>query len=176
MDVLPNGDGLVAETNAPPRPDDGKGLKGWFFKRFQKKAGGTVPSANRILLLRDQDGDGVAEEREVLLDGLTSPFGMALVGNDLYIANTDALVRFPYRAGETHIAAPAEKVIDLPGGRLNRHWTKNVVASPDGSKLYVAIGSNSNVAENGLNKERPPSRHASETRPPRSRGASDGSR
>src|SRR6185295_10735106 len=112
--VLPNGDVLVAETNAPPRPDDGKGLKGWFFKRYQKKAGGTVPSANRILLLRDRDGDGVAEVREVLLDGLTSPFGMTLVGNDLYVANTDALVRFPYKDGETHIAAAGEKVIDLP--------------------------------------------------------------
>ena len=151
--VLPNGDVLVAETNAPPRPDDGKGLKGWFFKRYQKKAGGTVPSANRILLLRDRDGDGVAEVREVLLDGLTSPFGMTLVGNDLYVANTDALVRFPYKDGETHIAAAGEKVIDLPGGTLNHHWTKNVVANADGSKLYVAIGSNSNVAEHGLDKE-----------------------
>ena len=151
--VLPNGDVLVAETNAPPRPDDGKGLKGWFFKRYQKMAGGTVPSANRILLLRDKDADGIAEEREVLLEGLTSPFGMTLVGNDLYVANTDALVRFPYKPGETHIPAPPEKVIDLPGGRLNHHWTKNVVASPDGSKLYVAIGSNSNVAENGLSNE-----------------------
>jgi glucose/arabinose dehydrogenase len=151
--VLPNGDVLVAETNAPPRPEDGKGLKGWFFKRYQRKAGGTVPSANRILLLRDRDGDGVAEDRMVLLEGLTSPLGMTLVGNDLYVANTDALVRFPYQEGETKITAAAEKVVDLPGGDLNHHWTKNVVASPDGSKLYVAIGSNSNVAENGLDKE-----------------------
>ena len=151
--VLPNGDVLVAETNAPERPDDGKGIKGRFFKKYQKKAGGAVPSANRILLLRDADGDGVAEERVPLLEGLTSPFGMVLVGGDLYVANTDALVRFPYKEGDTRITAPAAKVIDLPAGTLNHHWTKNVVASPDRSKLYVAIGSNSNVAENGLDKE-----------------------
>jgi glucose/arabinose dehydrogenase len=151
--VLPNGDVLVAETNAPPRPDDAKGIKGWFFKRYQKKAGGAVPSANRITLLRDADGDGVAETRSVLLRGLTAPFGMALVGRTLYVANTDALVRFPYVEGQTEITATAEKVADLPGGPLNHHWTKNVIASPDGSKLYVAVGSNSNVAENGIEKE-----------------------
>src|SRR5687768_17749615 len=151
--VLPNGDVLVAETNAPPRPDDAKGIKGWFFKRFQKKAGGAVPSANRITLLRDADGDGVAEMRTVLLAGLTSPFGMALVENTLYVANTDALVRFPYTRGETRITAPATVVTTLPGGTLNHHWTKNVVASRDGRRLYVAVGSNSNVAEHGMDKE-----------------------
>jgi glucose/arabinose dehydrogenase len=151
--VLPNGDVLVAETNAPARPEDGKGIKGWFFKRFQKKAGGAVPSANRITLLRDGDGDGVAETREVFLSGLSSPFGMALVGDRFYVANTDALVRFPYSPGETRVAVPAVKVADLPGGALNHHWTKNVVANADGSKLYVSIGSNSNVAENGIEKE-----------------------
>ena len=153
LHVLPNGDVLVAETNAPERPDDGKGIKGWFFKRYQKKAGGAVPSANRIVLLRDTDGDGVAEERLVLLDRLSSPFGMALVGNDLFVANTDAIVRFPYTEGQTSITAPGTRVSELPAGPLNHHWTKNVVASPDGSKLYVAVGSNSNVAENGLDKE-----------------------
>ena len=151
--VLPNGDVLVAETNAPPKPDDNRGLKGWFFKRFQAKAGGAVPSANRITLLRDADGDGVAESRFVLLDGLDSPFGMVLVGNTLYIANSDALVRVPYVAGDTRITAPVSKVVDLPAGTINHHWTKNVVASPDGRLLYVSVGSNSNAAENGIPAE-----------------------
>ena len=151
--VLPNGDVLVAETNAPPRPEDNKGIKGWFVKRFHKKAGGAVPSANRITLLRDADGDGAAETRTVLLAGLTSPFGIALVGDVLYVANTDAVVRFPYEAGQTQISAAGTRVVDLPGGALNHHWTKNVVASADGAKLYVAVGSNSNVAENGIEKE-----------------------
>ncbi len=144
---------LVAETNAPPRPEDAKGIKGWFFKRYQKKAGGAVPSANRITLLRDADGDGVAETRSVFLSGLNSPFGMTLVGDVLYVANTDALVRFPYSPGQTQITAASTKVVDLPGGPLNHHWTKNVIASADGSRLYVAVGSNSNVAENGIEKE-----------------------
>lgn len=151
--VLPNGDVLVAETNAPERPDDAKGIKGWFFKHFQKKAGGAVPSANRITLLRDADGDGVAEVRSVFLSGLSSPFGMALVGNTLYVANTDAVVRFPYATGDTAITAPATVVRALPAGRINHHWTKNVVASPDGKRLYVAVGSNSNAAENGIAAE-----------------------
>jgi glucose/arabinose dehydrogenase len=151
--VLPNGDVLVAETNAPERPDDAKGIKGFFFKRFQKKAGGAVPSANRITLLRDADGDGVAETRSAFLSGLTSPVGMALVGTTLYVANTDALVRFPYATGQTRIAAPAATVVALPAGRINHHWSKNVVPSPDGARLYVAVGSNSNAAENGIDKE-----------------------
>jgi glucose/arabinose dehydrogenase len=151
--VLPNGDVLVAETNAPPRPEDAKGIKGWFFKRYQKKAGGAVPSANRITLLRDADGDGVAETRSVFLKNLNSPFGMALVGSTFYVANTDAVVRFPYSPGQTEITAAATKVVDLPGGALNHHWTKGVIASPDGSRLYVSVGSNSNVAENGIEKE-----------------------
>jgi len=151
--VLPNGDVLVAETNAPPRPKDNKGIKGWFFKLFQKKAGGAVPSANRITLLRDADGDGVAETRSAFLTGLNSPFGMTLVGDTLYVANSDAVVRFPYQEGETRITAPATKVVDLPAGPRNHHWTKNVIASKDGSKLYVAIGSNSNVAEHGMEEE-----------------------
>ena len=151
--VLPNGDVLVAETNAPPRPEDGKGIKGWFFKRFQQKAGGAVPSANRITLLRDADGDGIAETRSVFLSGLRSPFGIVLVGDVLYIANTDAVVRFPYSPGQTQITAAATKVVDLPAGPINHHWTKNIVASADGSRLYVSVGSNSNVAENGIDKE-----------------------
>jgi glucose/arabinose dehydrogenase len=151
--VLPNGDVLVAETNAPERPDDNRGLKGWFFKKFQKKAGGGVPSADRITLLRDADGDGVAETRSVLLSGLTSPFGMVLVGDTLYVANTDALVRVPYARGETRIAATPARVTSLPAGTINHHWTKNVVAAPDGRRLYVSVGSNSNVGENGIDAE-----------------------
>ncbi|MBW8873869.1 MAG: sorbosone dehydrogenase family protein [Acidobacteria bacterium] len=151
--VLPNGDVLVAETNAPERPEDSKGIKGWFFKHFQKKAGGAVPSANRITLLRDADGDGVAETRSVFLSGLYSPFGMALVGNVLYVADSDAVLRFPYTPGETKITATGVKVVDLPAGPINHHWTKNVIASADGSKLYVAVGSNSNAAENGIAAE-----------------------
>jgi glucose/arabinose dehydrogenase len=151
--VLPNGDVLVAETNAPPRPDDGKGIKGWFFKRYQKKAGGAVPSANRITLLRDTNRDGTADVRTVFLSGLNSPFGMALVGDTLYIANTDAIVKVPYARGQTQITSPPVMVTNLPAGPLNHHWTKNLIASPDGSTLYVAVGSNSNVAENGIDKE-----------------------
>ena len=151
--VLPNGDVLVAETNAPPRPEDGKGVKGWFFKRYQKKAGGAVPSANRITLLRDADGDGVAETRSVFLSGLNSPFGMVLVGDFLYVANTDAVIRFPYTPGQTQISAGGTRVVDLPAGPINHHWTKNIVANADGSRLYVGVGSNSNAAENGIGKE-----------------------
>ena len=151
--VLPNGDVLVAETNAPPRPDDAKGIKGWFFKYFQKKAGGAVPSANRISLLRDADGDGVAETRSVFLSGLNSPFGMALVGDVFYVANTDAIVQFPYSEGQTEIVTAPATVTQLPAGDLNHHWTKSLIASLDGSKLYVGVGSNSNVMENGLDQE-----------------------
>ena len=151
--VLPNGDVLVAETNAPPRPGDAGGIKGWFAKMFMKKAGAGVPSANRITLLRDVDGDGSAEVRTVFIEGLDSPFGMVLVGNNFYVANADAVLRFPYVSGQTRITAAATKLVDLPGGPINRHWTKNVVASADGSRLYVSVGSNSNVAENGIAAE-----------------------
>ena len=151
--VLPNGDVLVAETAAPPRPDDGKGVKGWVMKQYMKRAGSAVPSANRITLLRDADGDGKAETRTVFLEGLNSPFGMALIGENLYVANTDAVLRFPYREGETRITASGIKVADLPGGTLNHHWTKNILASRDGKRLYATVGSNSNVAENGIDKE-----------------------
>src|SRR6267143_6038661 len=151
--VLPNGDVLVAETNAPKRPDDGKGIKGFFFRIFQRKAGGAVPSQNRIILLRDRDGDGVAKTRTVFLSGLHSPFGMALVGDALYVANTDGIVRFPYSRGETHISAPGRNIVALPAGRINHHWTKNVIASTDGSKLYASVGSNSNDGESGIGKE-----------------------
>ena len=151
--VLPNGDVLVAETAGPPRPDDGKGLKGWFMKMFMKKAGSAVPSANRITLLRDGDGDGVAETRSTFLEGLNSPFGMELVGNDFYVAHTDAIVGYSYRSGQTRITGAGRRLVNLPGGTLNHHWTKNVIASRDGKRLYAAVGSNSNVAENGIAAE-----------------------
>lgn len=151
--VLPNGDVLVAETNAPPKPDDAKGIRGWVMKKVMGRAGAGVPSPNRITLLRDTNHDGIAETRTVFLENLNSPFGMTLVGNDLYVADTDRLIRFPYKDGDTQIKAQPTKVVDLPGGTLNHHWTKNVIASRDGSKLYVTTGSNSNVAENGMEAE-----------------------
>ena len=153
LHVLPNGDVLVAETNGPPRPEDARGIKGWVMKLVMGWAGAATPSADRITLLRDADGDGIVESRSVFLDGLHSPFGMALVGRDFYVANTDAVVRFPYEEGQTQITAPGVKVVDLPAGPINHHWTKNLIASRDGSRLYVAIGSNSNVAENGIAAE-----------------------
>jgi glucose/arabinose dehydrogenase len=151
--VLPNGDVLVAETNAPPKPEDSKGIRGWITKLVMKRAGAGVPSANRITLLRDADGNGIAETRTVFLQGLNSPFGMTLVGRTLYVATTDAVVRFPYNDGDTQITEPGVKVVDLPAGPINHHWTKNIIASRDGSRLYVTVGSNSNVGENGLENE-----------------------
>lgn len=152
--TLPNGDVLVAETNAPPKPDDSKGIRGWIGNLIMRRAGAKVPSANRLSLLRDTTGDGVANQRTIFLKNLNSPFGMALIGHTLYVADTDALLSFPYRTGETSISDPGTKVIDLPAGTINHHWTKNVIASPDGSKLYVTVGSNSNVGENGLDAEK----------------------
>ena len=153
MHVLPNGDVLVAETNKPAPAEKKKGgIKAWITKRVMEKAGAGVPSANRITLLRDADGDGVAELKTPFLTGLYSPFGMALVGNVLYVANANALVAFPYAQGATRIDAPPRKVADLPAGR-NHHWTKSLVASRDGKRLYVGVGSNSNVAEHGMDEE-----------------------
>ncbi len=151
--VLPNGDVLVAETNAPPRPkEEQSGLRAKVMASMMAKAGAATPSADRITLLRDADGDGVAEVRTQFLSGLYSPFGMALVGDRFYVANADALVSFPYREGDTQITAPPKFVANLPGG-INHHWTKSLVASPDGSRLYVGVGSNSNVAEKGMDAE-----------------------
>ena len=154
---LPNGDILVAETNAPPKPANidagaGGGIRAWAQGLFMKKAGARAPSANRITLLRDADGDGAAETKTAFLENLMSPFGMALVGDTLYVANADAVVAFPYQAGQTRISAAARKVVDLPAQR-NHHWTKSLVASADGSRLYVGVGSNSNISENGLDEE-----------------------
>ena len=151
--VLPNGDVLVAETDAPFKPDDNKGIKGWIAKRVMKEAGSGDHSANRITLLRDAHGNGVAVIRTVFLQGLNSPFGMTLIGNQLYVADTDAVLRFDYLEGETHINGPGKKVIDLPAGSINHHWTKNLIATADGSRLYVTVGSNSNEGENGIDNE-----------------------
>lgn len=150
--VLPNGDVLVAESNSPAKADDG--LEGMAKKVVLWLVGAGVPSPNRITLLRDADGDGIAEEKSTFLSGLNSPFGMTLDGETLYIADTDALLRFPYREGETKIDARPEKVADLPAGPINLHWTKNVIASADGTKLYVTVGSNSNAGEEGIENER----------------------
>lgn len=150
---LPNGDVLVSEANAPAgRKGDG-GIRGWVAKLLMRRAGAGGESPNRIVLLRDADGDGVAEQRSVLLSGLNSPVGMALVGDQLYVAEADKLTRFPFHVGETRISAPGVKVVDLPGGPINHHWVKTVLASADGTKLYVSIGSNSNVGENGMAAE-----------------------
>jgi len=153
--VLPNGDVLVAETNGPPGKGGVKGIKGKIMGSVMQKAGAGVPSPNRIRLLRDADGDGVAELKTTFLQNLVSPFGMALVDDTLYVANADAVVRVPYRTGDTQISAVPVKVADLPGkgDELNHHWTKSLVASKDGSKLYVGVGSNSNVGDNGMEAE-----------------------
>lgn len=148
--VLPNGDVLVAETNAPPKPDDSKGIRGWFQGLAMKRAGAVTPSPNRITLLRDVNGDGIAEKRTTFIEGLSSPFGMALVDENLYIANTDALVRYRYQTGDQQLKDSPTQVIELPAGRINHHWTKNVIANKEGTKLYITVGSNSNVGENGL--------------------------
>jgi glucose/arabinose dehydrogenase len=151
--VLPNGDVLVAESNKPASNDKPKGIKGFFEAKLMKKAGAGVPSPDRITLLRDADHDGVAETKTAFLTGLHSPFGMALVNGTLYVANADAIVAFPYAEGATSITAAPRKVTDLPGGPINHHWTKNIVASPDGTKLFATVGSNSNVGENGIDAE-----------------------
>ena len=153
LQVLPNGDVLVAETNAPARVIQATDLKGWAMGLVMQRAGAGGPSANRITLLRDSTGLGVADQRSVLIDGLNSPFGMALVGNQLYVADTDAVLRFPYASGDLRIGAPGVPVLALPAGDINHHWTKSLIASADGRRLYVSVGSNSNVAENGIEAE-----------------------
>jgi glucose/arabinose dehydrogenase len=153
LHVLPNGDILVAETNGPARPEDSSGLRGWVAKKLMQRAGSGGPSADRITLLRDIGPDGRARTKSVFLAGLHSPFGMALVERDFYVANTDGVIRFPYEPGQTQITAPGTRLVDLPGGTLNHHWTKNLIASRDGRRLYATVGSNSNVAENGMQAE-----------------------
>jgi glucose/arabinose dehydrogenase len=150
--VLPNGDVLVAESDAPPQPGIG-GISGWLMKMGMRWTGAAAPSANRITLLRDADDDGEAETKTAFLTGLNSPIGMALIGKDFYVANTDSVIRFPYEDGATAITAPGEKIADLPAGPVNLHWVKNIVASSDGKHLYVGVGSNSNLGENGMENE-----------------------
>lgn len=155
--VLPNGDVLVAETNKPQADEEDKGgfsIRRWMMERTMRKAGAGVPSADRITLLRDTDGDGVADERHVFLSELHSPFGMALVDDYFYVANTDALLRFPYQDGQSQITSPGQTMLRLPAGPINYHWTKNIIASPDGKRLYISVGSNSNIAEHGMEAER----------------------
>jgi glucose/arabinose dehydrogenase len=155
---LPNGDVLVAEADAPAVHDQTgnpiKRLIGWVRKEVMKRAGAGLPSPNKIVLLRDANGSGVARTKTVFIEGLNSPFGMSLIGNDLYVADTDALLRFPYSPGETMITSPGVKVADLPAGPIDHHWTKNIIASADGARLFITVGSNSNAAENGIEVER----------------------
>lgn len=151
--VLPNGDVLVAETAAPESPESGFSITKWMEQRVMREAGAAVPSADRITLLRDSTGDGVADQRYLFIDQLHSPFGMVLVENDLYVANTDELLRFDYETGQTRVEQTGESIAKLPAGPINQHWTKNVVASPHGDKLFVAVGSSSNIAEQGLDQE-----------------------
>lgn len=151
--VLPNGDVLVAESNKPAKQEEKNSIKSWATGKVMQRAGASVPSANRISLLRDTDHDGVADVQEVFLQNLNSPFGMALIGDTLYVANTDAVMRFPYKEGQTRIDSPGSKLVDLPAEPINHHWTKNLIANQDGSKLYVTVGSNSNAAENGIENE-----------------------
>ncbi len=155
--TLPNGDVLVAESNKPPPAEGAKnvhsdGLRGLAMGLVMKRAGAGTPSANRITLLRDTDGDGVADLRSAFLENLLSPFGMALVGTQLFIATADGVVKVPYETGQTSVNTAPVRVTDLPAG-ANHHWTKNIIASPDGRKLYATVGSNSNVGDNGMAAE-----------------------
>jgi glucose/arabinose dehydrogenase len=138
------------EANGPPapvnRPKDL--ILGWV----QSIGGSGAKGGNRITLLRPASA-GSPAMRTIFLDHLNSPFGVALVGNDLYVADTDALLRYPYVTGATRIVEPGSKLIDLPGGPIDHHWTKSLLASPDGAKLYVGVGSNSNITENGIGAE-----------------------
>ena len=153
LHVLPNGDVLVAETDTPAKPDDGNGVTRLVAGLITSYAGANQPSANRITLLRSSKGDGIADTRSVFISGLNSPFGMAQIGERIYVADTDAVLSFPYQTGETRIAAPGTKLTDLPAGTINHHWTKDLTASADGTKLYAGVGSNSNVGENGIGAE-----------------------
>jgi glucose/arabinose dehydrogenase len=152
LHLLPNGDVLVAESDAPSSPDDGGGIRDWIEQRVMKYVGAGTPSADRITLLRGIGADGLAQTRSVFLRGLHSPFGMALVGPDFYVANTNAVLRFPYTAGDTQITAAGVKVLDLPA-QPDGHWTRDLIASRDSARLYVTVGSDSNIGENGMNNE-----------------------
>ena len=150
--TLPNGDVLVAETNSPPRKTEG--IEGFVMKWLMGKAGAGVPSANRITLLRDANGDGKAELKTPFLTGLNSPFGMVLIGEKLYVANTNGLMVFPYTEGDTKITAKGKELTKFNARAPNNHWTRNLAASPDGKKIYISVGSNSNIGENGMENEK----------------------
>ena len=150
--VLPNGDVLAAESDSPGTDKSGGNVRGFIQKMLMKKAGSSKGSANRISLLRDADGDGVAETKKPLLTGLYSPFGMAFANGELFVANADGIVAYPFQPGQASIDVQPRHVTDLPSG-WNHHWTKSMVASPDGRFLFVGVGSNSNVGENGLEME-----------------------
>jgi glucose/arabinose dehydrogenase len=152
LHVLPNGDVLVAETNEP-RTDAKGAIGGWINHQVMNYIGAGVVSPDRITLLRGITAAGLAEQRSVFLSGLHSPFGMALVGNSFYVANTDAVVRYPYTTGATAISAPGVKVMDLPGAAQDGHWTRDLLADREGTHLYVTVGSASNVAEQGIDRE-----------------------
>jgi len=149
--VLPNGDVLVVETGGPPGPVSRP--KELVMNWVERMAHSRTKPGQRILLFRDTNGDGVPTQKTVFIDHLNSPFGVVLVGNDLYVANTDAVVRYPYTTGQTQITDPGVKLCDLPGGPIDHHWTKSLTASPDGSELYAGVGSNSNITENGIQAE-----------------------
>lgn len=149
--VLPNGDVLVAETDGPPAPVNRP--KEFVMNWIETQAHSSVKAGMRILLLRDTNGDGIPDMQTVFLDHLHSPFGMVLVGNDFYVADTDGVMHYPYREGETQITAPGDTLAPLPGGPIDHHWTKSLTASPDGTKLYAGVGSNSNITENGIGAE-----------------------
>jgi glucose/arabinose dehydrogenase len=148
---LPNGDILVVESNGPGtepfRPKD------YIQGKVKARAGAAAKGGNRITLLRDANGDGVPELQTVLVDNLHSPYGVVWLAGTLYVANTDAIIAFPFTPGQTKITVPGTKLTDLPAGPIDHHWTKSMVASPDGSKLYVGVGSNSNITENGMEVE-----------------------
>lgn len=150
MLVLPNGDILVAESRSPERKDSG--VEGTVMKKLMAKAGASGPSANRITLLRDADGDGRAEVKSVYITGVNSPYGMVLAGDTLYVAATDALLAFPYKEGELKNSASPKKIADLPAKGTNRHWTKSLARAPNGW-LYVGVGADSNIGETGMNAE-----------------------
>jgi len=150
--VLPNGDVLVVETGGPPPPSASR-PKDIVMNWVEKMSHSSTKPGQRILMFRDTNGDGLPDEKTVFLEHLKSPFGVVLVGNDLYVADTDAVIRYPYTAGETRITAAGVKLCDLPGGPIDHHWTKSLTASPDGTKLYAGVGSNSNITENGLQAE-----------------------
>ncbi len=156
LHVLPNGDVLVVESKSPgtdpvKRPKD---LVMNWIESIVTSGGDDSKPSNRITLLRDADGDGKPEVRSLFLEHLDSPFGVALVGGDLYVANTDAVMRYPYKDGDTKIEAAGTPLTALPGGPIDHHWTKSLLASRDGSLLYVGVGSNSNVGENGMEAEK----------------------